>query len=333
MQPLRKHPTFEEVANILGKFRPSLPENRALDLVNSPAIQQFLSVSRDLQDHEEHMQRKAQIDAAIKQEAQSSGVPAHVLREQVNQQRRRAEAARFNIGDDSDGYESAQEDTTNVQVGQRSLPINMQVAPQAALASNLRAADDLEEETKQFENEVRILNLTNQLAVVTQQQNLTQQFAANLSQRVEVASPIIQQFYQDNRVTVNDNRQYQMLQQVHQYTVNNPVQVANYLAQHNVSLNNFLSVLNQQAPNLGPPPLPPPATPPPALQDTTSKSKPTIKSGNIVKVPGARSKAAAKPGPRVILGARSKAAAKPGPRIITGARSKALAKPPPRQSP
>ena len=72
MQPLRKNPTFEEVARLLGKFRPSLPEHRASDLINSPAIQQFLSVSRDLQNHEEKLARKAQIDAAVKEEAHPS---------------------------------------------------------------------------------------------------------------------------------------------------------------------------------------------------------------------------------------------------------------------
>ena len=67
MQPLKKNPTFEEVAGLLGKFRPSLPEHRATDLINSPAIQQFLSLSRDLQNHEEQLARKQQIDAAIKE--------------------------------------------------------------------------------------------------------------------------------------------------------------------------------------------------------------------------------------------------------------------------
>ena len=41
MQPLKKNPTFEEVAGLLGKFRPSLPEHRATDLINSPAITVF----------------------------------------------------------------------------------------------------------------------------------------------------------------------------------------------------------------------------------------------------------------------------------------------------
>ena len=187
MQPLKKHSTFEEVAGLLGKFRPSLPEHRATDLINSPAIQQFLSVSRDLQDHEEQLARKQQIEAAIKEEAHTSGMPAHVLREHVNLQRRRAEAERFDIGDDDESYASADEGTTTVQVGQRSLPISIQVRPHAAVADSLRAAETMEEETRHFENEVRLQNLQQKLALVSQQQNMTQQFTARLSQRVEVA--------------------------------------------------------------------------------------------------------------------------------------------------
>ena len=112
MQPLKKNPTFEEVAGLLGKFRPSLPEHRATELINSPAIQHFLSLSKDLQNHEEQLARKQQIDAAVKEEAHASGTPAHVLREHVNLQRRRAEAQHFDIGDGEDSYASADEGTT-----------------------------------------------------------------------------------------------------------------------------------------------------------------------------------------------------------------------------
>ena len=122
MQPLRKYATIEEVAGLLGKFRPNLPENRATELINSPAIQQFLSVSRDLQNHEEQLAQRQQIESAIKEEAHASGAPAHVLREHVSMQRRRTEARYFDLSNDD--FQSVDGDTTNVQVGERSLPID-----------------------------------------------------------------------------------------------------------------------------------------------------------------------------------------------------------------
>ena len=99
------------------------------------------------------------------------------------------------------------------------------------MADSLRAANAMEEETRVFENEVRIQNLHEQLAVVNQQQNMVHQFIQNLSQRVEVASPIVHTFFADNRITVQDNPAYQQLSQVHNFTVNHPVQVAKFLAQ------------------------------------------------------------------------------------------------------
>ena len=56
MQPLKKRSTFEEVAGLLGTFHITPPDRKATELINSPAIQQFLSLSRDLQDQEDNVQ-------------------------------------------------------------------------------------------------------------------------------------------------------------------------------------------------------------------------------------------------------------------------------------
>ena len=77
MQPLKKRSTFEEVAGLLGKFHITPPDRKATELINSPAIQQFLSLSKDLQDQEEQLSRRQQMEAAIKEEAHRTGTPAH----------------------------------------------------------------------------------------------------------------------------------------------------------------------------------------------------------------------------------------------------------------
>ena len=248
MQPLKKRSTFEEVAGLLGKFHITPSDRRATELINSPAIQQFLSLSKDLQDQEEQIHRRQQIDAAIKEEAHRTGTPAEALREHVNMQRRQSVRIYDMSQDDSDAesYQTA----GSVTVGGRSFPSDANHQPVSALAQGLRDADKMEEETRSFENNVMLHNLQNQLQVVNQQQNIAQQFTANLAQRVEVGNTLVQNFYADNRVTVQDNRQYQLLNQVQQIMIHQPVQVAQFLAQNNVQVNEFLNVLRDRPPCL-----------------------------------------------------------------------------------
>ena len=69
---------------------------------------------------------------------------------------------------------------------------------------------------------------------------------------MQVAAPIVQNFFADNRVTVNDSRQYQMRTQVRNYAINHPVPMANFLTQNNVSLNQFLDMLANATPDIWP---------------------------------------------------------------------------------
>jgi len=93
--PFQKVPTFEEVAAI-KPISPPLPDRRATNVLNSPAVLQFVELSRHLDAQDENRHKREAFSHALRGVSETTGVPHQELHRIAT----RTAAQVFNLEDD-----------------------------------------------------------------------------------------------------------------------------------------------------------------------------------------------------------------------------------------
>jgi len=257
--PFHKVPTFEEIAEIKPESEGPLPDRRATNLLNSPAVLQFAEIARHLDAQDEHRQKREAFHHALRGISHDTGVPHQELHRVATSPQMFDMAADDDAATADEGFSEAESRVARpsglpealpltagdeLLYGPRHQPRYLEIGGQRLeLPSESRAAADeanqimlrnaeIQAQARREEMDAQMAGL----AMVAQQQQQRAEMAENMAAFLQDQIP-------RHHVTLNQyhaHHQQQVNVAVQQFGPHNRQALAQYAAEHQIPIEDLI---------------------------------------------------------------------------------------------